>query len=177
MSARRCWLSVVALALTSCGVPLSVQPLVPPNEGVLDRALLGTWEGSDSKGEHLTLSLEVKSGAVLRVTLPRGSETPVVLEAHACKLGDTSYLNARFLDEGEPSHWLIVRYQVAKDGTLTLWTMDDAPVREALAAGTLKGKSAGDPPDYLITDSVEKLRAFVRTHGVFEMFGKFNKRR
>lgn len=165
------------LVLVCCGVPESANPLVPAEKGVLDKALLGTWEGGDGK-DVLTLVFAVKEGAVMTITAPRDAEhEPLEFEAHACTAGGAKFLNARALESGRPdSSWLIVRYQLDKAGVLTLFTLRDDAVREAIEKGTLKGESKGSPAQRVITDSVEKLRAFVAKKDVFEKFGTFKRK-
>lgn len=165
------------LLIAACGVPESVNPLVPAEKGVLDKALLGTWVGGE-KDDEMVLNIAQKAGAVLLITSPRDEKTPIVFEAHASVLDGVKYLNARAFEDGKPaSNWLIVKYELAKDGSLTLYTMTDAPVREAFEKKSLKGEAKGSPAQLTITDSVEKLTAFMRkSKGLYEKFGTFTRK-
>lgn len=164
------------LVVLSCGFPELVSPLVPPEKGVLDKALLATWVG-DKKSEEIVLKISQKSGAVLSVVSPRESKDALMFEAHASELGGAKYLNARLFEDGAvASNWFIVKYELGKDGKLTLWTMADGPVRLALEKKELKGESKGSPAQRVITDTPEKVAAFIKkTKDLWEPFGTFTR--
>jgi hypothetical protein len=171
-----------ALLLLACGVPESLNPLVPAEKAVLDKALLGTWVGGDDESDPVTLVMAQKSGAVMTVSAPgvpgEDGKSPRGFEAHASTLDGMKYLNARAIEDGKPaSNWMIVRYELSREGTLTLWAMKDGVVREAFAKKTLKGKEEGASAQLTITDSVEKLAAFIKkTKGLYEPLGTFKRK-
>jgi hypothetical protein len=74
--------------------------------------------------------------------------------------------------------WIFARYDFAKDGTFTLFEMDDTPVKAAVVAGQLEGSAAEDPIE--LTASTATWAAFVAgadSPSLFKRFGAFKRAR
>ncbi|MHB8877885.1 MAG: hypothetical protein ACYC8T_29680, partial [Myxococcaceae bacterium] len=163
--------ALCAAAVASCGPPESKNPLSDPAQARVDPRLTGLWAG-EVNGSAATLQFFPKKGAYVDVVLvgDDGDKGAAVLtfDAFPTALAGKSYLNLRAKTFAGPygenpslaAEYIFARYEVGKDGALTLWTMDDAPVKAAVKAGKLKG-TAGESTAKL-TASTAELAEFVR---------------
>lgn len=176
-----------AAALCSCVPPESVHPLSDPAQQKPDPRLSGTFTG-DLNGSRTVLHLFPKTGPYLDLVLvgDDGEKGGVVLtfDAFPSTIGGRTYLNLRhkkflapYADGTEiVPGYIFARYEVRKDGTLTLWTMDETLVKKAVEAGTLAG-SVGERAVQL-TASTAELSAFVAGADdalLFSKLGTFKK--
>ncbi len=171
--------------LASCDPPKSKNPLTDPNTALVDSRLAGVWTGRvGTEGTEATLSIFPRERAVFDVVLVGHDEKQgaVVLtfEGFPSAIDGKKYWNLRAKSfEGEYAErpklsdtYIFVRYEIAKDGSLALWEMDDSAAGVAVKAGTLLGFSSKDSP-LMLTDSSEKLAAFVATLAGQKGFGFF----
>jgi hypothetical protein len=95
-------------------------------------------------------------------------------------IGGQHYMNVR---EGKDKPYYLARYQLADEGTLSIWLMSDKAAAKAVKSGKLKGKvvekQQGSDRDITLTDSTEHLAAFVHKSDpqiLFDQkFGTFKK--
>lgn len=178
---------LAALLLCSCVPPESLHPLSDPAQQQADPRLSGTWTG-DVNGSRTVLHLFPKTGPFLDLVLvgDDGEKGAVVLtfDAFPSVIGSRTYLNLRrktflppYADATELAPtYIFARYELRRDGALTLWTMDDGPAKQAVAAGTLAG-SVGEHAVQL-TASTAQLAAFVAAADdaqLFHRLGTFKK--
>lgn len=178
---------LAALALCSCVPPESVHPLSDPAHQQPDPRLSGTFVG-DVNGSRGVLHLFPKTGPFLDLVLVGDDKEKgaVVLtfDAFPSTLGGRTYLNLRrktflppYADGTEIAPaYIFARYEFRKDSALTLWTMDDTLVEQAIKAGTLEG-AVGERALQL-TASTAALAAFVVAADdskLFKLLGTFKK--
>lgn len=159
-----------ALALAGC-LPDTVNPVGDPAKVAPDARLVGNWAG-DMNGEKATVAVIAGEGAMLRIravtTDPDGKSEWVVLEGFPAPVKNRSYLNVKFKEEENKTYdpdepYYVLRYEIADDGTLTLWTMSEQPVVDAIANGFVNGSvdpGTGDRTIH-ITDSSVVLQNFI----------------
>jgi hypothetical protein len=172
--------AVLLATLGSCKPPRSHHPLSDPAQAKADTRLPGLWSGKTPDGEAAFLYVVQRSGALVDLVLlgDDGDKGAAVLhyDAFPTVLDGKGYLNLRrrsFKGEyGEgpqvDSEYIFARYQVSRDGTLTLAVMEDDPVEEAVKAGTLEGKIE-DGEVALSADS-DHLADFVRRSDGAKLF-------
>lgn len=181
MRSRWKLLVALSLAVVSCGPPRSSHPLSDPAAAKPDPRLVGLWTGLVN-GSKATLQVFAKTGASLDLVLvgDDGEKGAAVLtfDAFPSALGGKTYLNLRaktfhaWADGFDLSpDYIFARYELTKDGALSLAVMDDAPVKKAVAAKTLAGTVADD--DVTLSASTKDLAEFVRTAKPDELFSSF----
>ncbi len=180
---RRPWLCAVALGvLLSCGPPVSKQPLTPPEKSAPDKALLGHWvghglEGDAKEDKEVELDVTVKEGGVMSFRMPpeKPDGHPLVFIGHASQLSSMKVLNLLDRTEGqEPAQeYIFIRYELGKDGGLTMWMLREEPLEQAIKSGALKGKVEGSPSSVTLTDEPAALVRFFEKAKKDELFGKF----
>lgn len=181
MSSRPRLLLALALAAVSCGPPRSTNPLSDPAAAKPDARLLGLWTGQVN-GSKATLHVFAKTGASLDLVLvgDDGEKGAAVLtfDGFPSVIGGKTYLNLRAKTfhawaEGfdlSPDY-IFARYDLAKDGALSLSLMDEATVKKAVAAKKLAGAVAED--DVKLSASTKDLADYVRTAKPDELFTSF----
>lgn len=152
------------LLLASCGVE-TVNPLTPRASAKAEPGLVGTWVATDDDKARYVVT--AKSGGVLRIdierTKPSDDKEPLHFEGHVSVLApDVKVLNLQALsDEGTPTgSYLLMRYVLKPDGTVSVWMFEDRAFSDALNAGTLKGRR-GQYGGITLEDAPEKIIAFI----------------
>lgn len=179
---------VTALAaLISCVPSESVNPLSDPNGAKADARLEGLWVGQDPDGDtHFFHFIHKESGtADLVLVIPDGKDGAGVLhyDFFTTVLDGSSYMNLRAKSSPDPLNapyttapaYIFAKYEIAKDGSLTIGYMDDELVKKAIDAESLDGITEGK---VRITATTDKLAAFVRSADVSKLFvdmGTFRK--
>ena len=173
--------AVVVMLLAACAPPEFLNPLTPAAGAKIDAALLGSWLEAKSESKPMRLEITAREGGVMSFLLPKkGKEQSLRFEGHVSVLGATRVLNLKAV-EGELAgeSLLLVRYELAADGTLRFWVMRDAEFRRAVKDGSLKGRtSGGSPSTVIVSDTPEKVRAFVneqKSDELWEPLASFKK--
>ena len=181
MTSRRKLLLALSLAVVSCGPPRSTNPLSDPAAAKPDARLVGLWTGQVN-GSKATLHVFAKTGAAMDLVLvgDDGEKGAVVLtfDGFPSVIGGKTYLNLRvknfhaWADGFDLSpDYVFARYDLAKDGTLSLTVMDETTVRKAVAAKKLAGTVTED--DVKVSASTRDLAEYVRTAKPDELFTSF----
>lgn len=197
------WLPALAMAglvaIAGCVPPESVNPLSDPATAKADPRLAGAFSATLDGGEAWLHFNPREGSAVVDVILigydPRDGAMVLHYEAFPTQIGKYGYLNLRakkFDDMLETKYtrsptYIFARYEIAKDGALTLSVMDDTPAEKAIAKGEIAGKisKAGDDTSglgavtegtFLTADSA-KLSAWVAKSDpkLFNTLGVFRK--
>ena len=157
---RKTWLSafVVAaagvslLAIAGCEPPQSVNPLSDPATAKADPRLKGVFVASLDGGEAWLHVNPRAAGPVVDVVLIGHDDQQGAMVLHyegfATQIGKGSYLNLRakkfedILDQRYTLSpmYIFARYEIAKDGALTLSVMDDGPATKAIRKKEIEGK-------------------------------------
>jgi hypothetical protein len=157
-------LAALLLLLAGCP-PEFTQPLSPAAGAKVDAALLGKWVEAKPDGTPMRLEVKALQGGVMSVRLAKKKEKDALgFEGHVTALGAMKVLNLKAV-EGDLSgeSLLVVRYELAADGTLSAWVMRDNAFRVAVKDGSLKGhESSGSPSSVIVTDTPENVRAFMQ---------------
>ncbi len=183
-------LLTVALCLTGCH-PESTNPLSSPTASLFDDRLDGVYVQEDdgertfwhfrhrvapakssTAGEELA-QLEVT--AVNHAKNNGGLETRR-FQALATRLGGRTYLSFIEISPGVPKPsptFNFARYEVNWLGELRVWLASDDAFAQAVKAGQLKGKvtGSGSGSTVLLTDTTERLAAFVAAGDAKKLFG------
>ena len=175
--ARPTLLALLALvALAAACIPIFDHPLTPEAESTLDESLLGTWTWMEQDGPGY-MHLGAEHGRIQMVIVEQdddGSQDVSVLSGHTSQLGAHRYLNLRFVyREGQrdvqeyKDTWMFLLYRTDA-GALTIESMRNDEVKDAIEAGTLDGEAVEDSgwlPMMHVTSDAESVRAFVRAGG------------
>ena len=160
-----------ALVLSAC-LPDSINPLGDPQTAAPDPRLVGNWSGT-MNDEPATLAVTAGEGAMLdfRVVTrdSEGKEEWVKLSGFPAALKDRTYINVKFVEEADKvydpkeENFYVCRYVLSDDGTLTVWTMAEQPVVDAIADGRINGSVDGSKENrnIHITDSNVMLADFL----------------
>lgn len=184
------WVAValaLAAGIASCKPPRSRHPLTDPIKAKADVRLAGLWAGQMHAGDPATLQFVPRDGASVDVVLvgrdKKLGAVVLAFEAFPSSVGGRRYLNLRAKtfrgeyaeDVDLAPEYIFAKYEIGKDGALTLWSMIEDPAVDAIKAGTLKGSTDAGTT---ITDESEKVAEFVRTadHSrLFSHLGTFRK--
>jgi hypothetical protein len=187
-------------AIAGCVPPESVNPLSDPATAKADPRLAGAFSASLDGGEAWLHFNPREGSAIVDVVLigydPRDGAMVLHYEAFPTQIGKYGYLNLRakkFDDMLETKYersptYIFARYEIAKDGALTLSVMDDTPAEKAINKGEVQGKisKGGENTDlgtvtgngtFLTADSA-KLAAWVAKStdpALFNTIGVFRK--
>ena len=173
MSVKAGFILAAALALSAC-LPDSINPLGDPKTAAPDPRLIGNWSGT-MNDEPATLAVTAGEGAMLdfRVVTrdAEGKEEWVKLGGFPAALKNRTYINVKFIEEADKvydpneQNFYVCRYVLSDDGTLTVWTMAEQPVVDAIAAGRINGSVDGSDENRTIhiTDSNVVLADFLGT--------------
>jgi hypothetical protein len=172
---------LLAVGVASCVPPESQHPLSDPAQAKPDARLVGLWAG-DFDGAGATIQFFPKTGPYLDLVLTgndgeKGASV-LVFDAFPSTVAGKTYLNLRAKTfEGSyadkitvASSFIFARYDVAKDGSITFFPMDDELVKTSVAAGKLKG-SVKDGT-VTLTASTKELAEYVRTADAEKLFKK-----
>lgn len=178
------WMLFAVAVLGACKPPKFVHPLLPLTQAKADERLAGTWRGRTVEGsDPVVLYVVQRAGALVDVVLlgDDGEKGAVNLhfEGFPTSLDGRTYLNLRrktFAAEyGEKPQvdklYLLVRYELAADGSLTLSLLEEEPLKKAVKTGALAGKLEGD--DVTVTAESGQLAAFFRKGDPAKLFAAF----
>jgi hypothetical protein len=182
-------LVLLAALLFSCEPTRSTNPLSDPATAKADARLTGLWTGTVKDGDVATLEiLPHGKGAAIDFVLigDDGDKGAFVIQfdAFPSVIGGKSYLNLRPKiaqgEFGDPAAkvsdlYLFARYEVAKNGDLTLWTTKDEVMKDAVTSKALEGTV--DHDDVKLSESTAKLSAWVEKapETLWNKFGTFKK--
>lgn len=175
------WILAATLALGGC-LPDTINPLGDPQTATADPRLVGEWSGT-MNDEPASLTVTAGEGAMLNfrvvITDSEGKKDWVLLDGFPAQIKQRSYMNVKFREERDKvydpneQNFYVCRYVLAADGTLTVWTMAEQPVVDAIAEGRINGSVDGgkDNRNIHITDSNLMLAEFVENSNPDIVFG------
>ena len=182
----------VTVLLSSC-IPESVNPLGSPEPSAADARLEGHWRGFEAPGKSLIFTNKNAPWFhVAEIDLREEAKDDKEYNVFPTKIGKAHFLNVRaFVKEEEngaakenKNYWF-VRYEIAADGTLSIWSMDEELVEKAIKAGKLKGTVEDKKSDnekirqVTLKDSTANLVKFIEKSGAEKLFhneyGKYRK--
>jgi hypothetical protein len=185
--ATRLFFLALTLALGGC-LPVSQNPLSPPDTAVADPRLAGVWYGK-SGDDTIFLHFVAGKGAQMDVVevdhQKSGDAHTNLYTMFPSHLGDTRYMNIRE-KKGAAKTYYLARYRIETGGALSIWLMSEKAASKAInndkLAGKINVKDTGDSAterDVTITSSTEHLAAFVKKSDpeilFAEKFGTFKK--
>ncbi len=176
-------LCTAALILTggSCEPPTSLHPLSDPAKAAADPRLVGAWFARLGDGDAW-LHVIGKTGALLDFVLvgddgDKGAAV-IAFEGFPSEIKGRRYLNLRTRSSGPYDAdvklgelWTFARYDVAKDGGLTIELMNDDLVAAAVKAGALAGVPTTDGATKLSSDGAA-LGAWIAAQDPAKLFTK-----
>ena len=178
-------LGAAALFVAAC-LPVTTKNPVGSTAGFRpDAALAGVWlahgENKDDKPGYIAFLGHGDNGMTALLISPDGKDgewESYTLET--AMLGGNRYMNVRSaLKNGEPdtdmgsADRIPMLYRLAKDGTITLYILDDDKTAAAIKAGKIAGKiDPGSSGDVHITAAPKALDAFFATKGGAALFDK-----
>jgi hypothetical protein len=180
----------IALALfllAACEPPESTQPLSDPAAAKADPHLSGHFAGRVNDADcflHLAPGKGAATDLVLVVHEKDKGAFVLHWQAFPTTLGGKTYLNLQrktFPDRyGEKFDlspgFIFARYAVGKDGSITLWQMQEEPLKAAIAAHALDGEVKDD--NVFLRAPTPRLAAFVEKadpQKLFKLFGSFHR--
>ena len=169
-------LGLAALLLAAC-LPVTTDHPVGSTVGFKpDPALIGMWKGhgdskDDKNGYFAFLRNDDGSMTAMLVTFETDADQWNVYEADVATLGANHIMSVRLKSEdGKPANEedarqiIPIRYDIGKDGKLTLSLLDDKATTAAIKAGRIKGTvHEGSEDDGHITADPKELDAFFAT--------------
>ena len=192
---------VLTLSQTACVVETQ-HPLSDPETATFDERLLGEWRGADGDGHFELYFIGKIEGAVgkaptglfgvhsVRVNTKAkavaSSESP--LYGFSSKIGSSDFLNLVELkktndqplawESKEAKKYLPMKYAV-EPNRLTVWNLDLEATAKEVEGGKLAGKVNRGMNKMIqsvfLTDSTEKLRAYLEKGGNKTIFNDKNK--
>lgn len=181
------WIGLL-LGLAGC-LPVSQNPLSPPEKAVADSRLAGVWYGKSGEDTVFLHFVAGKGAAMDAVEVDHeksGDAQANLYTLFPSVIDGVRYLNIREKKGAEKKPYYLARYQLSANGTLTIWMMSEKAVARAVKneklAGKITPKNSGDrsvDQDITITASTERLAAFLRKSDpeilFSEKFGSFKK--
>ena len=189
-------LSLICLGLSLSGCfNKSRLPLSKWEDAQPDRALAGAWraviDGKDVYLHIIPLPEDHPEKAWMQlahvVQPPNGStgrgEDAILLNMFPTAVKGRKFMNVLFRKsheakdgrcEMEEYYWFW-KYELSRDGVLTVWELEEEPIRLALEDGKLKGTYKNSVS---LEDSSENILAFLLSdegEKAFHLYGKFKK--
>jgi len=176
------------LAVGSCEPPESDNPLSDPAQPSADARLAGVWAGHmDGDEDTAYLIFVTKEDRTTDIALigadPSDGANVLQYNFFTTVIDSAFYMNLRkklVTEPDEPEYtisprYFFAKYDLSKDGTLTISYMNPETVERAIDDGVLEGTSGEDAR---ITSDTKKLAAFVQKSDpkkLFIDFGRFRK--
>ena len=182
-------LAAASLLLAGC-LPESKNPLSTPQTSTIDVDLEGVYMPNKKGSDDSSLSTmhfhyrSVKADGSFRITplldvLEVTHEIDSGLITHAYQMlithiGNQNYMSFRDLGKSgvHATTYSFARYEIGWRGTLRVWLINSDAVAQAIQAGKLHGtvKTHKYSKDILITDSTDRLAAFVKESDPAKLF-------
>ena len=177
----------LTLLLASC-VPESVNPLGLPEPSAADSRLEGNW--LEIKNPQNSLVFTGKEAPWLRVLctdISKEAKDDEEYNVYPTTIDKAHFLNVRGFEKDdngnrkESAEFLFLRYEIAADGNLSIWSMDEDIVVKAIKAQKLKGSVQSKDGDktVILKDSTANLVKFIEKTGAEKLFhrefGKYRK--
>lgn len=170
----------LGLALAGCTLDSSA-PLSPPAPLPANSPLIGTWIVKDENSTtYYHVGNEGTLAKLVEVVIRNDHSIQTeMIDVSATDLDGKHYLNVKLPGDKGPTY-LLYRYQIDSQNTLTLYTANFKFLADAIKAGTIKGTVHGESvvPNVSLDAPTTELRDFVAKHGdqVFtEELGKLQK--
>jgi hypothetical protein len=175
--------ALALLALSAC-LPDSVNPLGDPATATPDSRVLGTWQGT-MNDQPATLSVTPGEGAMLKIRLETtdtdGKKEWIGMDGFPAEVKKRSYVSIKLREEQDKvydpaeENYYICRYVLTADNKgLTVWTMSEQHVVNAIADGRINGsvEPAGDERLIHLADSTIMLASLIENSDPDRLFGR-----
>ena len=171
--------AAAALVFGAC-YPESKNPIAPSLMNVDDAKLEGTWcvrEKDQIIFYHMHHSDKDMRGlvSVLGVDVPKnGNEmTREPMELITARIAGMQVLSFRNTGPKESKNFGFMRYEIDWRGRLKLWMAEESVFADAIRTGKLRGKVKKNQfgSDVTLSDTSERIAAFVATQGGKSVFG------
>jgi len=193
---RFCILAIICLTVCLNGCfNKSRQPLSKPEDSQPDSSLAGAWYGViEGKDVYLHIIPNGNPDAkawmdLVHVVHPKRGETgkgedAILLHMFQTAAAGKKFMNVLFrrpqneengLCKVEEFYWFW-KYEVSRDGVLTVWELEEEPLRLALEDGKLKGRYR--KVNVYLEDSSENILAYLLSaegEKAFHIYGQFKK--
>jgi hypothetical protein len=182
-------LAIAATLLLAGCLPVTSKTPVGTTVGLgADEALYGTWVGrspddKDKKDDCYFHFMKAKDGSLTAVmVLAKGSDDDgwTVFNVRTAALGKNHFINAvETFDKDAPADGSLKNVNIPllytiKDGTLTLYLIDEDKAKEAVQRGAIKGTvEPGQSGDVQITADAAELDAFMAKPEAAKTFKSF----
>ncbi|HEX3810046.1 MAG TPA: hypothetical protein VHW02_10145 [Rhizomicrobium sp.] len=176
----------IALAAAAC-LPVTTKAPVGSSASLgADKSFYGTWMGhgeKDSSPAYIHF-LNAKDGGltIVIVSPPKGDDAGdwSVYAASTADLGGNHFLNVRTISNngevpgaGEMKGTFPLLYRTGKDGSVTLYMMDEDATADAIKNGKIAGeRDAGKDGDVHITATAAATDAFMQSPQGVALFNK-----
>jgi hypothetical protein len=174
-------------AFAACEPPDSDHPLSDPAAAKADPRLSGRFSGKVQDAD-VVVFLARGQGATIDLVMVVHEKEKGAFDLHwqafPSTIGGKNYLNLqrkmytnRYSENFDLSPtYIFARYEIKKDGSLTLWQMQEKLVKEAIADKALEGEVKED--NAKLHAPTARLAAFVEKADpakLFELFGTFKR--
>ncbi len=177
---------VAAIGFVSCEPPKSQNPLSDPKGAKADLRLAGLWAGHMNKDVDYIVFAPREDQMMDLVLIGQDSKDGAFTmhyEFYPTTIDGKDYMNLRskFFPDPDSEKFVLsptfffARYEISKDGILSLWPMSDDEVKKAITNEKLEGNVDAIP---MITADSAKLSEFIKNADPEELFwfmGKYKK--
>jgi hypothetical protein len=157
-------LALAAAALLAGCLAESEHPLAAADPAKTDQRLWGSWLSEEEDGYMIAHVFATENGA-LQIAIAEhdveGIGTMDSYDAHVTHLPSGEYLNVKGADTEDG--YVFVKYRFDGPDQLSVWSMQDEKLVQAVKDGTLPGTSTveGGDVDVRITATSEQWQAFL----------------
>jgi hypothetical protein len=172
-------LTMAALGLTGCPIPVSQVPLSDAASSKIDERLIGTWEldlaafqkkYADGEGAEKTARYtieRVKDQPGTLLATGGSGEAKETVTLYVTHLAMHDYFSFGPINKEEKKHWTIQLYQMQDADHGNVYLMDEKYVAGAIDRGELPGvveRSGGGIRSILISATHDELTTFLKRH-------------
>ena len=174
-----CLVIILALFFSSCEVFL-INPLSDSARDKPDERLLGKWINKDEKEKGGFVQFDAGANREINVSFLGGKseEKNPLFTALTTTIGSHYYMSLNPTNEDRDKGYLLARYEMKGD-EMTVWLLDSDKVKVAIGQKKLKGEvGQGAAPTITITDTADKVRAFLaspESNELFKYLGTFER--
>jgi hypothetical protein len=139
-------IAILGLSLSGCDV-VFINPLIDPEDAVVDKRLIGKWSVPDSPHNKKGY-IDIKQSGRKLIIASVASKTlkdKLMKEFHTISCNEKNFIVAAYtgrVEKKEQKGYLIIKYQLVND-SLKLWLAIPAMFKAAIEAGELHGKVSG----------------------------------
>lgn len=168
----------LAFLFSSCKTE-SVNPLGAPEPAAADPRLEGEWSHVKEPMKRLSFTA-AKAPWMQAVIVNLTDSNDSAYEVYPTTIGKAHFLNVVAFEKDadgqlkKSENYMFARYELAPDGTLSIWTINGALVAKAVKDGILKGKVENDSSDsgknIKLSSSTLALFRYIQKTGAEKLF-------